>query len=254
MGMITYNNVKAIFLCYYFYVLNAILKSALDIIIPHMCQICGGVADDYVCTDCKQGINFIMGSICTKCGMPFVSKESSNHLCSECIKKKQPFKIARSIAEYNGVLLDAIHKLKYNAKTSLAKPLGLLMAEGLPLDNYDIIVPVPLHKKRLKERGFNQSLLLAKEISKKRKIPIDYLNLKRIRWTEPQINLKGEERLKNVRGSFAVENARVFKNKNILLIDDVYTTGATVKECSKVLKKTGAKGVFVLTLARVVRV
>lgn len=234
--------------------LNTILKSAINIIIPHMCQLCGSQTDDYICVNCKQDINFISGSVCTRCGMPFISKESSNHLCSGCIKKKSPFKMARSIAEYNGVLLDAIHKLKYNGKTSLAKPLGLIMADGLHLDNYNIIVPVPLHKKRLKERGFNQSLLLAREISKKHNIPIDYLNLKRIRWTEPQINLKGEERLKNVKGSFAVENARVFKNKNILLIDDVYTTGATVKECSKVLKKTGAKGVFVLTLARVCRV
>lgn len=254
MGIITHGNAKAIFLCYYFYVLKTILQSAINIIIPHMCQLCGSQTDDYICANCKQGINFISGTVCTRCGMPFISKESSNHLCSGCIKKKQPFAMARSIAEYNGVLLEAIHKLKYNAKTFLAKPLGLFMAEGLPLNNYNIIVPVPLHKKRLKERGFNQSLLLAKEISKKHKIPIDYLNLKRTRFTEPQINLKGEERLKNVRGAFEVEDGKIFKNKNILLIDDVYTTGATIKECSNVLKKTGAKNVFALTLARVVRV
>ncbi|MBI5893147.1 MAG: ComF family protein [Deltaproteobacteria bacterium] len=234
--------------------LKSILQSALNIIIPPACHICGGAADNYICANCKQGINFILGAVCTICGLPFVSKESSPHMCGECIKKKPKFAMARSIAEYNGVLLEAIHKFKYNAKTSLAKPLGLLMAERLPLNNYNVIVPVPLHKRRLKERGFNQSLLLAREISKKHNTPIDYLNLKRIRFTEPQINLKGEERLKNVRGSFAVEDARVFKNKNILLVDDVYTTGATVMECSKVLKKSGAKDIFVLTLARVCRV
>jgi len=234
--------------------LNTILKSALNIIIPPACHICGGAADDYICANCKQGINFILGAVCTICGLPFISKESSPHMCGECIKKKPRFSMARSIAEYNGVLLDAIHRFKYNAKTSLAKPLALLMAEKLPLNSYNVIVPVPLHKKRLKERGFNQSLLLAKEISRKQNVPVDYLNLKRLRYTEPQINLKGEERLKNIKDAFAVENARVFKNQKILLIDDVYTTGATVVECSKVLKKAGAKGVFVLTLARVCRV
>lgn len=170
--------------------------------------------------------------------------------------------MARSIAEYNGVLLEAIHKLKYNGKTSLAKPLGLMMAEKLSsalsphssVLTFDLIVPIPLHKKRLKERGFNQSLLLAREVAKRHHIKMDYLNFKRVRFTEPQINLKGDERLKNVRGAFLVKDARVFKKMRILLIDDVYTTGATVMECSKVLKKAGAKDVYVLTLARVCRV
>jgi len=195
-------------------------------------------------------INFISDGICQICGMPFVSKISSHHTCSNCIKKKPPFSSARSIAVYDGVLLDAIHRFKYNGKTSIAKPLGSIMADRLPPNNYDIIVPVPLHKKRLKHRGFNQSLLLARKISKRHKIPIDYLNLIRERLTEPQIKLKGKERLKNVKGAFAVRDKSVFKNKNVLIIDDVYTTGATINECARVLKKAGVKGVYALTLAR----
>ena len=115
-----------------------------------------------------------------------------------------------------------------------------------------VVLPVPLHPKRLRERDFNQSLILAKEISKAVGIPLIIDNLQRIRWTRPQIELKGEERLINVKGAFALKNHKAIEGKSILLIDDVYTTGATVRECSKILKKAGVEKVYVLTLARVI--
>lgn len=183
--------------------------------------------------------------------MPFVSQESENHLCGRCLKKAPPFRAARSAGIYDGVLLEAIHRFKYNGKTSLAKPLTMIMADVFPAIECDLIVPVPLHKTRLKERGFNQSLLLAKGLVRIYNRPMDYLNLERIRATEHQINLKGKERLMNVKDTFAVKDKAPFRDKRILLIDDVYTTGATVAECSKTLKKAGAKSVDVLTLARV---
>lgn len=126
------------------------------------------------------------------------------------------------------------------------------MADKFPFKDCDMIVPVPLHKTRLRERGFNQSLLLSKGLAKIYGLHVDYLNLKRIRATAPQINLKGKGRLKNVRGAFAAENSLAFKHKKILLIDDVHTTGATIAECGRVLKKAGAESVDALTLARVV--
>lgn len=116
------------------------------------------------------------------------------------------------------------------------------------LQGFDVIIPVPLHIKRLRERGFNQSLLLARAVGRKNNIPVNPFGLKRIRWTEPQVNLSGKERKINVKGAFEFHGD--VKGKTVLLIDDVYTTGATVAECSKVLKKGGAKGVCVLTLAR----
>lgn len=125
------------------------------------------------------------------------------------------------------------------------------MADKFSVSGYDLIVPVPLHKTRLKERGFNQSLLLSRALAKVCGLPIDYINLKRTRATSPQINLKGKDRITNVKGAFAVKNNAPFKGKGILLIDDVYTTGATVSECCKVLKKAGAEDINVLTLARV---
>lgn len=167
--------------------------------------------------------------------------------------------MARSACIYEGILLDAIHIFKYNGKTSLAKPLIAIMTgsryifekAGLSFTGHDLVVPVPLHKKRLKERGFNQSLFLAKGLAGIYNLPVDYLNLKRIRATDPQVNLKGKDRINNVSGAFAAQDRVVFKDKRVLLIDDVYTTGATVLECSRVLKKAGAKTIDVVTLARV---
>jgi len=167
--------------------------------------------------------------------------------------------LARSAFTYDGPLLSAIHHFKYNNRTSLAPTLGRLAAKALRgiNENYDKIIPIPLHKNRLKSRGFNQSLLLAREILRQeqklsKKPELDYLNLIRQKDTRSQIELKGKAREINVKGAFAVLNKDGFKGKKILLIDDVYTTGATIKECSRMLSDSGAE-VFALTLARVIR-
>lgn len=238
------------------------LKPFLNLLLPPICPLCSSDAlDGRFCRKCLDSIRLITGPICICCGRPFVSQECESHLCGICIKnlEKIPFSTARSVCIYEGALLDAIHMFKYNGKTSLAKPLIAIMAgtqhifekAGLLFNSHDLVVPVPLHKKRLKERGFNQSLFLAKGLAGIYNLPVDYLNLKRIRATDPQVNLKGEDRINNVRGAFAAEDRAVFKDKRVLLIDDVYTTGATVLECSRVLKKAGAKSVDVVTLARV---
>lgn len=228
------------------------LKAFLNLILPQICPLCAeDAADGRFCLKCLSGIRMIKCPICPRCGIPFVSQECEDHLCGRCIKQEPPFGAARSAGVYDGVLLEAIHIFKYNGKTSLAKPLIKIMIDLFPATDCELIVPVPLHKTRLKERGFNQSLFLAKGLAKTYNLPIDYLNLKRIRATDHQINLKGKERIINVKDAFATEDKAAFKDKNILLIDDVYTTGATVGECSRVLKKAGAKNVDVLTLARV---
>jgi ComF family protein len=119
-------------------------------------------------------------------------------------------------------------------------------------NGFDAVIPVPLHKDRLKKRGFNQSLLLAREVARGFRIEVDYKSLKRTLPTRPQVDLKTDERRKNVRGAFEVKRAERVCGRRVVLVDDVFTTGATVRECSKVLKKAGAR-VYVLTLARVVR-
>jgi ComF family protein len=147
-----------------------------------------------------------------------------------------------------------VHKFKYGRKVSLGKPLGRLMARGceefLSALRADLIVPVPLHPKRLRWRGFNQSVLLARQVSRAYATPMDLFVLARCRETPPQTQLSEEERRKNMRGAFAVNARTSIKEKTILLVDDVYTSGATVNECSRALRRAGAKGVYVLTLAR----
>ena len=238
------------------------LSNGVDLLYPKTCPICNHKTSDHFCSDCWDKIEFIKPPLCPKCGRPFASdislSYSPDHLCSECRDTKTYFDRAAAVGAYEGTLAEAIHLFKYRHKKGLGRALGRIMVEHISSNPSlftlpsIIAIPVPLHPKRLREREFNQSLILTKEISNVFKIPILVDNLHRILWTRPQIELKGEERLVNVKGAFALKNHKAIEDKSILLIDDVYTTGATVRECSKVLKKAGAKEVYVFTLARVV--
>jgi ComF family protein len=177
--------------------------------------------------------------------MPFTSEYSE--VCGQCLKKAPPFFKAINYGLYEGVLAEAINLLKFHGLKRLAHPLGKLLL-NFTLSGIDGIIPVPLSIKRLRERGFNQSLLIARVISKKKRIPLFMDVLMKKRETPPQIGLSAKERLLNLKNVFEV-NGEV-KGLRLLLVDDVMTTGATVTECSKQLKKAGAKEVIVLTLAR----
>jgi ComF family protein len=158
------------------------------------------------------------------------------------------------MGRYESVLLEAIHDLKYRGRIATGVALGNLLAsyigQYLPVQDYDLVIPVPLHKKRLRERGFNQSLIIAKSIARNFSLTIDFQSLRRLTYTEPQINLGRKERESNVRNAFAVVREKAVADSRILLVDDVYTTGSTVKECARTLLKSGAKSVAVATLAR----
>lgn len=165
--------------------------------------------------------------------------------------------MARALGAYEDSLQEAIHRWKYEGKIHLTPFFGKWMAEGLNRywgpDLFDLLIPVPLHPKRLRERGFNQALLLVKEVSRRTGIPYRKRVLRKVRPTIPQVNLSGAEREKAVRGSFHIVGKEEVEGKSILLVDDVYTTGATVNECSKVLLAAGAERVDVLTLAHALK-
>jgi ComF family protein len=148
-----------------------------------------------------------------------------------------------------------LHGFKYNEKSLLSKPLSQILAaygENLLVQKeYDAIVPVPLHSKRLRQRGYNQALILAKAAGKAWGIKVDINSLERVKWTTPQTVLSKIERRKRIRGSFNCRPERV-RDKNLLIIDDIYTSGSTVSECARILKKNGALKVDVLTLARTI--
>lgn len=195
--------------------------------------------------------------VCPVCGKPFESPEalscSPDQICLSCRQHAPRFDQALSIGYFEGSLREAIHQFKYRPCRSLGKPLANWMAAHIrPMVNIDAIIPIPLHKIRLRERGFNQSLLLASEIGNTFKIPICYDNLARIRATRPQVELSGKDRINNVLGAFSLLRPAEVSSRTILLVDDVFTTGATINECAAVLKDAGAAHVTALTTARAV--
>ncbi len=188
---------------------------------------------------------------CQRCGRPF-PKGSTAHLCSDCLQQKLFFDWGRAAVLYEGIFAEAIQRFKYQGDIHLAHPLGWFWNKiNLETLSFEAIIPVPLHPARLRERGFNQALLLGKILGKIHNKRVLAKGLRRIKNTVPQVQLDHSERAKNVRGAFAVKDQQEIMDKSVLLVDDVFTTGATVNECARILKKSGAKEVLVLTLARV---
>lgn len=252
-----------------------LLNSLTDLVFPPLCPLCriskelvrgnltkpqnNLVKNNGICVECNRELTAITIPLCSVCGEPFPSGDSDTHSCGACLKSRPHYTRARSAYAYDGRLKKAIQHFKYNKNTLLARTLAALtMNATCGLDEvFDTVVPVPLHKNRLRKRGFNQSILLAKELVRlwpdSHSPKLDYQNLRRLRDTKSQIELKEDERTANVKDAFSIGNKDAFKGKKVLLIDDVYTTGATIRECSKILKESGAE-VFALTLARAVRV
>ena len=239
--------------------LKSCLTRILDAVLPAMCSYCRSPVGDsgipYFCHACWSDFSAVQGPVCPSCGRPFGSPEaltdSPEHECLSCRKEPPHFDQALAAGLFEGPLREAIHLYKYRPLRSLGKHLSHWMAEQVRMTvPLDMAIPVPLHKKRLRLRGFNQALLLAHGVSERFMIPLNYDNLVRVRSTRPQVELSGRERAENVRGAFRVNDPSKISGKKILLIDDVFTTGATMNECAKVLKDAGAQAVTVLTLAR----
>ncbi len=230
-----------------------------EIIFPPQCLGCAEIlhrSNGHIfCPDCEEKITFITGSICDICGTTFPDSPDQNHLCGDCLKTKPYFSCARAIFSYDDAILNSIHQFKYKSDLSVGEILSDFMAgfsfPDIDFADYSLIIPVPLHIKRLRERGFNQSLILARAIGEKHQIPVDFSLLKRHKFILTQTGSNKKERKQNIKGAFEVTDKKKISGKSIILIDDVYTTGATVNECAKTLMKAGAQKVSVLTLARV---
>ena len=223
-----------------------------------------GLMAPFLCTRCSVGFLPVESPLCSGCGIMFKSREGEDHFCGECLKSPKRFSIARASGIYDHALLAAIHLLKYRGQIQLAKPLGMLLFfsfihlwNEMPVD---VVIPVPLHVKRLRKRGFNQSFLLVKDWGlyakaidpRLEQVHIEKHLLTRFRWTEPQTGLDRKKRQSNIKNAFKIRDAEKLNGKHVLLVDDVYTTGATADECAKVLLGAGAGQVDVLTLARAV--
>lgn len=237
--------------------LRPFFAAALDFLFPPLCHLCRDFIPKastlHICPACRERLLPVASPLCVVCGIPFVGA-GDDHRCSNCITSHHHFEAARSALVYEGACRDLIHTFKYRNKTYLRRPLALLAIEHLSefvcLRRPDLIVPVPLHCKRLRSRGFNQAVLLGEIFSTHWKIPLERHNLRRIRWTEPQINLSAGDRRANVKDAFTVQHPEQVNGRRLLLVDDVMTTGSTVEECAKVLKGAGAVDVSIVTVAR----
>ena len=242
--------------------MGKILSALLAVLYPLRCPSCAAIVEEEesFCPRCLPYIQPITSPLCSCCGIPFVTDEGPDHLCGSCLGDPPPFRQARAWAHYHygtanpQPVSEAIHKFKYNRDLSVGKTLALLAATSFPLadEQYDVIIPVPLHLARLRWRGFNQALLLSRAIGTAHDVTVDPFLLERVRPTVPQTQLTGKERRTNVKGAFTVPATDRLHDKQVLLVDDVYTSGATITECAWVLTRAGAQVVDVFTLARTV--
>lgn len=236
------------------------LHALLDVILPPICHICRSFIPNagklHICPDCRDRLPLVSSPLCPICGIPFIGP-GDNHHCGACLAHPPHFDTARAHFLYEGAIRDLIHTYKYNRQTHLRYPLALLTLEGMSgfLADQDphLIVPVPLHRSRLRQRGFNQAVLLGNVLSGQLALPMQPDALVRTRPTEPQIELSAAERRLNVKGAFTVNRRYPVAGKRILLLDDVMTTGSTMDECAKELKKAGAGVVIAATIARTPR-
>jgi len=221
--------------------------SLVELIFPTYCLCCGQYGE-LICTECLGLLPLNGSSICQKCGKPCLYFVES---CRECRKRRFLFEQARSLGLYQDGLRDLVHCFKYGGSKRLADIFSKLIIDRMEDDYFDVdlITYIPLSNKKLHERGFNQAQLLAKCLAEH--LDIELVDaLKQDRETKDQSKLPAADRKTNVKGAFSAKGNTLPENCRILLVDDVFTTGSTINECSRVLKSAGVKSVKVITIAR----
>ena len=232
------------------------LEGVADALFPWACVGCGAGADSPLCPECLGRVRWIAEPCCSTCGLPFPTRPS--RLCERCLKDPPPFRRLRAVACYGpseearDPLGIALRALKYGGRRALARSLSTLLADRFPYpgERFDVAAPVPLHVERLRARGFNQALLLAREPARRLGAPLDAGLLVRSRPTPSQVGLGERARRTNVRSAFALRPGRSVADKRVLLVDDVCTSTATVRACAHLLRRCGAESVDVLVASR----
>ncbi len=231
---------------------------------PSPCRGCGGMLDvgrrSLFCSACWARIAPVPAPVCPQCGWPFPSpralEASPAHLCGRCRTARVHFAVARAATLYTpgGPAREAILAFKHTGRDTLGRHLAALMADRsgpiLAEGPWDVLVPVPLHARRERQRGFNQAAFLARDLGRRAGLPLAARALRRVRATPPQSG-HPDDRRRNVRDAFAVARLAEVAGRHVLLVDDVLTTGATANECARALRRAGARRVGVYTLARV---
>ena len=237
--------------------MKQLLENILNYLFPIYCCNCQNLlsSDGLVCHECWAKLRFISEPICIKCGTPFELNivEHSDAFCPQCIAKTPKYNSARSIMVYDDVSRKIIHNFKYYDKTQLAKHFAkIALSNYAKISENEVIIPVPMHRLKRLFRLYNPAQILAQQIAKQTRIPCKNNILVKIKWSKPQSKLSRRQRIRNLRGSFAINNAQQIQGKKILLVDDVITTGTTSEICAALLKKAGASEVNILSIARTV--
>ncbi|MBK19223.1 MAG: amidophosphoribosyltransferase [Rhodospirillaceae bacterium] len=239
--------------------LSRSVKFVSDLLLPRRCIACGEVVESEgaFCASCWPEIRFLSEPLCSACGFPFEFDHGVDAICGACHREPPLYHRARAVFRYDDTSRNALLAFKHSDRTDVAPAFAGMMAQAGAsfLAEADLIVPVPLHRRRLLSRRYNQSAILALALGKMTLVPAFPDLLVRTRATPSQSGLGAKARHRNVAGAFALRNdmAKKILDKRVLLIDDVMTTGATVLACTKTLLAGGAASVDVLTLARVVR-
>lgn len=230
-------------------------EGLLDFFFPRLCPICltSPVAIPGFCASCHADILPLPRGRCDRCALPFAARDSSPHLCEDCSRQAPPFQRVYAAGLYQGALRDAVQRFKYSARVDLDRPLSAMLqaALGQGWGGADLILPVPLHPQKLRQRGYNQALLLARLLARNLQISLGRAMLVRTTAGHSQQGLSARERAGNLRGAFSC--AEDLTGKRLLLVDDVMTTGATLACCSQVLLDAGASRVEALVVARAPR-
>jgi len=234
-------------------------RPLLDYALPPRCASCGAIVSQpgTFCTDCWASITFLGEPMCACCGDDLPAAMGVGALCGACLATPPPYARVRAVLRYGDVGRAVAHRLKYGRRLSLARVMAMHMARLIPEDMsaHALLVPVPLHRWRIWSRGFNQAALIARHLGKRTDIPIEVDLLRRTRHTPPLHSLNMRERARTVSGAFALapDAGERLKGRTVILIDDIWTTGATATACARLLRKAGAERVEILCWARVPR-
>ena len=230
------------------------LRAALDFALPPRCPACGAIVsgDGAFCEPCWTRLDFLSGPACTGCGLLF-DYDRGDALCAACLADPPPHDGVRAAVAYGDVARAVVLKLKHGRRIGMARVIGRYLAGAAQAETDALLVPVPLHRWRIWRRGFNQSALLAREVARRTGLPMHADLIERRKATPMLGGLGRAARARALRGVFAVpsEKKGMLKGRTVLLVDDVYTSGATAAACARVLKRAGAARVIVLCWARV---
>lgn len=221
-----------------------------DLLYPVVCPFCGRLVKEGMCGECGKKVGYVQEPFCKKCGKPVRTAEQE--FCFDCEKHRHYFTEGRALFLHKSPVAEAVYAMKYQNRRVYSQFFGKELAEKygvfLKKNRIELIIPIPLHRSRRRRRGYNQSEILAEELSKWTGIPVDTTRLERRKKTKPQKSLNEKQRKYNIRGAFFLSEDLEMKG-NILLVDDIYTTGSTLDEAARVLLKGGAEKVYFLTIS-----